>query len=232
LWLVAADVPESRYAASAIEAALDDLKWVSRCAVAHESVVEHFASARAILPMKLFTIFRSDARAIAEVQAIRPSLDRAIARLTGAAEWGVRLVGGVGKIASPRPARMPASGAGFLHQKRIARDAGRMAAAHASATADTVFDELSRVARESRRRDAQSLAAGPAVLLEAAFLVARKDRRRFQQSIGRLARQARAQGYELSVTGPWPPYHFMDEPQVRPRRTSRARKPAARARHA
>ena len=42
-WLVVADAPLSRYGAAPIEAGLRDLDWISRCAVAHEAVVEHVA---------------------------------------------------------------------------------------------------------------------------------------------------------------------------------------------
>src|SRR5262245_30528294 len=57
LWLVVADVPHARYGEAALQRGLADLEWVSQAAVAHETVVESFLSADAVLPMKLFTIF-------------------------------------------------------------------------------------------------------------------------------------------------------------------------------
>src|SRR5438034_760114 len=72
LYLVAADVPLARYGEAAIERGLSDLDWVSRAAVAHEAVVESFIDATAVLPMKLFTIFNNDARAIEHVRAAGP----------------------------------------------------------------------------------------------------------------------------------------------------------------
>src|SRR5438128_300634 len=64
MWLVVADAPLDRYSEDAINRGLSDLNWVSRAAVAHETVVESFIGGRAVLPMKLFTIFSNDARAI------------------------------------------------------------------------------------------------------------------------------------------------------------------------
>src|SRR5437868_2969038 len=61
-WVVVADVPLARYGTEAINQRLGDLDWVSRVAVAHEAVVESFAKADGLLPMKLFTIFESDER--------------------------------------------------------------------------------------------------------------------------------------------------------------------------
>ena len=63
-YLVVADAPLSRYSEHAINRGLADLEWVSRAAVAHESVIESFVDETAVLPMKLFTIFTSDARAL------------------------------------------------------------------------------------------------------------------------------------------------------------------------
>src|SRR5947208_3620245 len=60
-WLVVADAPLDRYGEAAISRRLSDLEWVSRAAVAHEAVIESFIDTAALLPMKLFTIFSSDA---------------------------------------------------------------------------------------------------------------------------------------------------------------------------
>src|SRR5918995_1489178 len=57
LWLAVADAPLNRYGEETINRKLSDLDWVSRAAVAHEAVVESFINQRALLPMKLFTIF-------------------------------------------------------------------------------------------------------------------------------------------------------------------------------
>src|SRR6266705_507350 len=63
-WLAVADAPLSRYGEETINSRLSDLDWVSRAAVAHEAVVEAFIDAAAVLPMKLFTIFTNDERAL------------------------------------------------------------------------------------------------------------------------------------------------------------------------
>ena len=71
VWLIAADAPLDRYAGDAIDARLADLDWVSRCAVAHDAVVEHLARQHPVIPMKLFTLFSSDERALAHVARTR-----------------------------------------------------------------------------------------------------------------------------------------------------------------
>jgi hypothetical protein len=47
------------------------------------------------------------------------------------------------------------------------------------------------------------------MVLDAAFLVPRRAARRFRAAAGDAARTLAARGFALSVTGPWPPYHFV-----------------------
>src|SRR5262249_17362469 len=74
LYLAAADVPLAKYSQAAIEPRLSDLEWVSRAAIAHEAIVESFDAADAVLPMKLFTLFNDDQRALAHVRADLPRI--------------------------------------------------------------------------------------------------------------------------------------------------------------
>ena len=90
-WLVVSDVPLDRYGEAVINRRLSDLDWVSRAAVAHETVVESFIGAVALVPMKLFTIFTGDERAAEHVEAERQRIDVAIARVRGRIELGVRV---------------------------------------------------------------------------------------------------------------------------------------------
>ena len=90
--LAVADVNARDYGEEAVNARLSNLEWVSRVAIAHESVLEALAAKATVLPMKLFTIFTSDARAIADVQSNRARIDALVKRVGGHDEFGVRVV--------------------------------------------------------------------------------------------------------------------------------------------
>src|SRR5205823_4043949 len=92
LTIAVADAPLSRYGERAIERGLSDLDWVSRAAVAHEAVIESFIDATAVLPMKLFTIFTSDARALDHVRADEARIRALVKRVANQHEWSVRIV--------------------------------------------------------------------------------------------------------------------------------------------
>src|SRR4030095_12733707 len=64
LFAAVASAPTGHYGEAAIRRCLGDMDQVSRAALAHEAVVASFASETAVLPMKLFTLFASDARVV------------------------------------------------------------------------------------------------------------------------------------------------------------------------
>ena len=210
VWLIAANAPLDRYAGEAIDARLADLDWVSRCAVAHDAVVEHLARQHPVIPMKLFTLFSSDERAVSHVARTRRRLDRLFARVADREEWGVRLLLDERRALAPRAAPVTArSGTEFLTRKKAAKDARQQVVADAIAEADRLFDGLSRLADDSRRRTPAVEGPTSRMVLDAAFLVPRRGVRRFRAAASEAARALAPKGFALSLTGPWPPYHFV-----------------------
>jgi hypothetical protein len=218
LWLVVADAPLSEYGTAPIERRLSDLDWVGRCAVAHEAVVEHFTRHGTVVPMKLFTLFANDARALARIQGMRATLDRAIARLAHREEWAVRV-----SLDEKRAARLAeqdarararglAVGTRFLVRKQSTRDALRQLVADSRAAVDDVFEALARVADDARRRTSAQDGLGTRLLLDAAFLVPERRRARFRTAVTRAAARLGERGYDVTLTGPWPPYNFVGDP--------------------
>lgn len=216
-WLVAADAPLDMYGEAALNAKLGDLDWVSRAAVAHEAVVESFIGAAALLPMKLFTIFTSDERAIEHIARQRVRIDAALKRVTNRTEWGVRVVIDRARAvqstaARTRSASGRASGSSYLLKKKARRDAATELVTRARGIVADLYDELSAQAGDATRRPAAELPVqGGSLLLDAAFLVPRARTARFESAVARRARALAPHGYAVSLTGPWPPYSFMKE---------------------
>jgi hypothetical protein len=217
VWLVAADAPLDRYGEDAINRGLADLEWVSRRAVAHEAVVEAFIGAPAVVPMKLFTIFTSDARALDHIARERSRIDAVLKRVTNHLEWGVRVVldhpnSVAPKRRAPRATSSVSSGAAFLTRKKAQRDAAMHLAERAREVVAELYEDLAAHARIARRRSASErpIQGGP-LLLDAAFLVAKARAATFAKLAARATRDLERQGYRATVSGPWPPYSFIQE---------------------
>jgi hypothetical protein len=213
IWLVTGPAPEARYGDAAIERGLKDLDWVSQCAVAHERVIRHFAARAATVPARLFTIFRSDERALVHVRISARRLARVFARVEGCEEWGIRIFA---ETPPAPPARTPAKtsadvGRRFLERKRDLQRAARATAASAPRAALAAFRRLSRHARAQRKLPIAATGAASRLLLDAAFLVPRERRGDFREAAAAAARNGSRDGIRLALTGPWPAYNFVDE---------------------
>ena len=211
LSLVIATVPLDVYGPEVLEASLRDAQWVTDCAVAHEAVVEYFArkAGVTVIPMKLFTMFSSEKRAIAETRSRRRDVEEVIGRIAGCEEWGVRITRrpAAGSRADGGQAKA-ASGTEFLSAKKAARDVARQSAGAGVEAAERAYSALAAVARDARRRQDVPEGATTPPLLDAAFLVPVKSRSGFKAIVKKLAAAA-PDGTQFTLTGPWPSYNFI-----------------------
>jgi len=218
LWLVVAAAPLPRYTAEAIERGLRDLAWVSACAMGHEAIVEHATASGTVIPMKLFTLFASDERALAHVRRTRRRIDRLIARVAHRDEWGVRLHLDQARARrsivtrARRDSRTTSSGTAFLLRRKQEHDAVRDLLEQARVEANRVYEGLASRADDARRGTPVQPQDGVRVLLDAAFLVPERRAAAFRAAVRAEGRRLGSTGLALTLTGPWPPYTFVAPP--------------------
>jgi hypothetical protein len=218
LWLIVSSVPEREYGEAALKKGLQNLDWVSRRAVAHEAVVEHFLTAPAMLPMQLFTLFTSDERTLEHVARQRAQINRILTRVRGNVEWGLRLTWDE-QAARDRVERQHArgktkarggAGVAYLARKRDLLDVNKKQLAGAQRAATRLYRAMSREATDARRRTSTERAApGSRLLLDAAFLVPSRGARAFRSALRRHSAPLEGSGIVVSLTGPWPAYNFI-----------------------
>jgi hypothetical protein len=201
-------VPAERFTGAALQERLEDLDELEALARGHEAVLEAALGAGDLVPFRMCTIYRAPdtVRHMLGTEAER--LERALARLRGKAEWGVKAFA---RPAEPAAAGRPSSGTEYLRR----RGAERRAAAQADdAVAEAVTAVHARLAAgacaavlgspQDRRlsgRDAE-------MVLNASYLVERERTADFAGLVDALGRD----GLALELTGPWPAYHFVIEP--------------------
>ena len=75
-----------------------------------------------------------------------------------------------------------------------------------------LYDRLGARSRLARRRTASELPVeGGPLLLDAAFLVPRARGTSFRALVAREARRLGRLGYNVTLSGPWPPYTFVKD---------------------
>ncbi|WP_141575402.1 GvpL/GvpF family gas vesicle protein [Actinomadura sp. WMMA1423] len=211
------------YGEAALRANLEDLQWLEATARAHHDVVERAARSAPTAPVRIATIYRDDARVAAVLAAEGERLREALDLISGRSEWGVRAYaspellrgdggshqdpgGGLAPGAEP-PTGPGEAGAGHTRRRRRRADAGRLAGEQA----DSVHAELADHAAASRHhppQDPRLSGREGEQILNAAYLLDEEQVEGFL-AVTRAARE-RLPGIEVEVTGPWPPYSFID----------------------
>jgi hypothetical protein len=101
------------------------------------------------------------------------------------------------------------TGTAFLTAKKEARARALERGQQAAEAALASVTALSALAQSVTHRD---VPAGAPIrpLVDTAFLVSAADRKRFLQAARRSALECRRDGASLQLSGPWPPYSFVD----------------------
>jgi hypothetical protein len=210
LWAIVQSVPEADYGEVTLARGLQNLDWVGARAIAHERVIESFLAARALLPMQLFTLFTSDDRVLQHVRSNGARIRRILKRIENNVEWGLRLTFDEKATRAQLSKRPVRSGTEFLARKRDVLGINRTRLQAAKVSANRVYKSMSRLATAAQRRTSLERAApGSRLLLDAAYLVPTAKSRAFRSSARQQTRDLRAGGITVSLTGPWPPYNFI-----------------------
>jgi hypothetical protein len=103
-----------------------------------------------------------------------------------------------------------AQGKSFLLMKKAEHEGVHDTLRTARRDADRAFADIGENARESVRRPPVTREVAARVLLDAVFLVPSMRVRQFQSAVHRAETSLSKLGCEVTLTGPWPPYHFVD----------------------
>ena len=210
LTAIVGDVGDREYGEVALRRNLEDLDWLARTARAHHAVLAAAAERGPVVPMRLATLFASDAGVTDTLQDRAGDFRRALSVISARSEWGVKAY--AVKPADPvaDPGRLASGpGAAYLQRRRAQLTASRDARAEALASTQAVYAELGRLAASARLYPPQApdLAGRSApMVLNAAYLVSDDQATEFTAAVSELA--ARHRSVQLALTGPWPAYSF------------------------
>jgi hypothetical protein len=213
LAVLASELPSSAYTAEALQRRLEDFDTLAGLARAHDAVLMRAHAEGDVLPFRMCTIYATPEAVRAMLTAEGSRLGRALTRLHGMAEWGVKAFAAPSPASSSQP--RPASGVAYLAARRAEREqaqAGHDALDRAVADAHARLTERAAAAVLSRPHDRHLSGRSEEMLLNGAYLVPRADSEGFTALVSRLAGEHEPDGLSLELTGPWPPYHFGTEP--------------------
>nr|BFD81696.1 GvpL/GvpF family gas vesicle protein [Streptomyces sp. Xyl84] len=212
---VVSEVPERDFSEEALRARLEDLDWLAATARAHQGVIDALTVVTTPLPLRLATVFRDDSGVRAMIESREEHFRRALERLQGRVEWGVKVYLEPERreeAAVSAPAGKPASGRDYLRRRRQETRAHEDLWERAETFATRLHAKLSAFAEESRLHAPQNPALSGAAgrnVLNAAYLVPRTHSEEFVELVDRTKDDA--PGLRVELTGPWAAYSFAGE---------------------
>ena len=219
---VASRVSLSEFGERELRENLNDVAWLEEKARAHERVLEATLARMTVVPMRLCTIYRSEAQVREMLEREHDAFADALRRLDGRTEWAVKLVAEPGALeqaatgdddSSAHAEIEPASGADYLRaQSQRAR---------AREEADSIAEDWSRAIHERLAAHSVQARLNPVqnpelsghvgdMLLNGAYLVDDASLADFRATVDELEREYRPRGAAIELSGPWPPYNFSE----------------------
>jgi Gas vesicle synthesis protein GvpL/GvpF len=222
---VVSEQPLDRYEPEAVDAAIREPGQLEEWLRDHEAVVQAVQDAGPVAPFRFGTIFRTEAELRSALARAEDALVARLEELRGASEWGVKAWVDDGVLRGwfeahdeeARRARMELDataepGRRYLQEKKLRRLADAEAAGLALERAHAAHEELAAEAREATVDRPSGLDARTErrPLLRASYLVADDRLGPFEHLLEELQGRDAELGIEYTLSGPWPPYSFVD----------------------
>jgi hypothetical protein len=208
------------YSQAVIDARSKDVEWLGAIGYRHQEAMTALMHGGTIVPLRAFTLFGGEEMLRAQLRGEAARYERVLERLDGKQEWTLRIElepqrwseALTRRVASLHAltAEMDAAGAGraFLLRKKLDE-----AKKQASREAEQAL--VAEIEQEVRTRLACDTVAESRQQRDGAFpqlnvLLNRDEESRLDALVADLGARYDADGVHLAVTGPWPPYTFVE----------------------
>ncbi|HEU5420483.1 MAG TPA: GvpL/GvpF family gas vesicle protein [Streptosporangiaceae bacterium] len=194
LHAVVSSVDATAFGEEALPGLLADLPRAETIGRAHHQVIESVAAVGPVVPLRLATIYPDDGTIRSLLAEHRTDLADLLATFRDTQEWGVKV------YLEPRADGVPDGEPRWPRAEEQAAEIDRV---------------LSEIALDSRRHPAPDLRLGPRggwLVLNGVYLLSDLRAAEFGAVARHLA--AEHEGLKAELSGPWPPYSFVDQPDA------------------
>ena len=215
------------YSPNAIERASGDVEWLSPRAVAHDRVLTWASDHGAVIPLPMFSLFSGEEAVHRMLRDRGTQLGQTLSRVAKGREYALRVYRVDAEFSpavvalSPRLAEMARTasassiGQRYLLERKLEGEKKTEMRTVTARIVDEIVDALSRSALSVNRspipRTPNAEGTRGTMVLNAAFLVAPTELEAFQRTLTALVQRHSEYGFRFDFTGPWPPYHFVDD---------------------
>lgn len=222
---VVSPVPGAEFDEEPLNQRLRDLDWLAPRAAAHQEVNARLLERDdALLPLAFGSVYRDEASLRRRLRERATELGARLAIVRGRAEWVVTVARDEPRALAAleqgsetlqrlhREIAASAPGRSYLLTRRLG-DARRQEMANRDALVvrellEGLGPAVERVYRESLAAPATGHPTPSGPIARISLLVERTRQGAFLDEVGRIEHVWQERGYQIGLTGPWPPYRF------------------------
>lgn len=220
---IASEVDLSKFNAKTIKEKLqEDAKWTEKNVKRHHEVVAEANKKSAVIPMKFGTIYKTKKNIEAMLAKYYRKFKELLNYLAGKQEWGVKGYleyekfvkilknkdKGMQKL-EKKKSSLP-EGMKWYTDKKSEKLIAEQIEDEVEEELKRIIDKLEKRAEKIRLNDLLPKEAGKDMILNAACLVRNDTLEEFKSLFSELKKECDAVGITVIMTGPWPPYNFVE----------------------
>lgn len=217
-------VPLAEWSGVRLKQHLEDLGWVEEKTRRHEAIIEAAMKQSPVLPFRFCTLFESPERVQEVLREHRATLQESLEYLRDKEEWGVKgfsdrlrlrqllmeLDPTLLRLSKELDGQPP--GLAFFLRKQLESLVSLKAEEREVELAQSVEEALQRKVVDLVKSSPLSrkvTGRGQEMIVNLACLVPKEEVKGFLAMVARWNSAYEQEGFELVVSGPWPPYHFV-----------------------
>jgi hypothetical protein len=217
-------VPLDQYGEGHFEARLKDPLWAAEKVMRHQTVNAFFSEAGPVAPLRFGVIYTGAKNVETMLHDRADALSAALDRVEGCEEWALNvyvdrsvLAKKITKI-SPKlielrdRAKSSSQGQAYLLEKQAERLRAGEVKSHLRQIVDEIASSLRPLAKDMKRMTPgeHEVKDSPALTAKVVYLTPKPSVSDFKKEAKKTAGNYGAFGFRLELTGPWPPYNFVE----------------------
>lgn len=204
-----APVPLAEFGEDVLPERLNDRAWLEERARAHQEILQDVSASATVVPFRFGTIYREPTDVRTMLDERRDVLGASLDRVRGYVEIGVKAWAASADRGSEEPAE---SGSAYLRQRLDSLERSRSGSSVLADAAAGAHARLLRHAVEgvaNRPQPPELTGRRERMILNGAYLVSAPEE--LHDEVAALSKSYAGLGITFELTGPWPPYNFVDE---------------------
>lgn len=217
-------VSPDEYSEEKLKKNLSDVQWLDINAREHVAVIGKIMEDNDVIPFNFGTVFQTTGNLKKFVSDYSDSLQANLEKVSGKTEWGVKIYCNLKVISEQIDDLSPV--AADLEQQIMASSPGKAFLLRRK-KADLIENELNRLTKQYGQEYFEEISQfsietvlnnllpkeltgrDDSMILNAAFLVLREKSQLLMTTIYSLKQKYEQFGFDVDVSGPWPPYSFI-----------------------